>query len=565
VVVDQSEERRRERQFQALLRVQQILAASPSLDAGGPAGLQTLAELVPCQRAELWVRRPADGPWRLAAEWRQRADDVCEAVPQRPTATATDHVEFLEAVRQRRQVLYRGEADTASGATPLVAGRGEAACGVPVMDQQQVIAVLGLYGPDLEEFDEDLRRCVQSVAYAIGQFLMRQQGAMELAETRSMLRQAQKMDALGLLTGGIAHDFNNVLTVILSYSEIAGDEIGTAHPAHEMLTEIHHAGQRAAAMTRRLLSFSRRHDEQPVLICVNELVTDLERMLRRLIGPSIVLESRLAPGAGPVHADPGQLEQVLVNLIVNARDAMPSGGSITVSTCGVTLHSADLRRYPDSRSGDYVAISVADTGCGMDESTKARIFEPFFTTKDPGRGTGMGLATVAAIVRQCGGFIDVETAAGRGTLMHVFLPRARVTFATQVVDEKSSPPPGGTETILLVEEDPTIRTLMRRIVQVRGYHVLEADEGEEALRVLAEATRPVSLVLTSPEAVRMGSGEFARRLRAVSPGAQMMLLVDVADDSNTTASEDVVDVLQKPFTSDDLARKIRVVLDERAG
>jgi signal transduction histidine kinase len=566
IVSDRSDQCRQARQSQALLRVQQILGDSPVLDAALPAVLQTIGTHVACDRTELWVRTPADGPLQLAGTWCANASQLRTAGAAASPAAPTTSTELPEAVARARTVLFRPAAGPLGRAPQQIPGPTSAAVGIPVMDQQQVIAVLGLHGPDLHEFDPDLRQWVQSVALVVAQFLIRQRREAELAETSTRLRQSQKMDALGLLTGGIAHDFNNVLTVILSYSELAGDEIETGHPAHDMLSEIHHAGQRAAAMTRRLLSFSRRRDEGPVLIDVNHLVADLMRMLRRLIGPGVQLESRLVPGIGVVRADAGQIEQVLVNLVVNARDAMPDGGRITLSTCGVTLRSAELRRYPGARSGDYVAVTVADTGCGMEESTRARIFEPFFTTKAPGSGTGMGLATVAAIVRQCGGFIDVETAVGRGTAMHVFLPRARETLATQLVDEgPPTPPAGGTETILLIEDDPTIRTLIRRIIQVRGYHVLEAADGDEALRLLSEVPQTVSLILTSPEAARMAHAAFAHQLRAVSPATRVMLLVDSSDDRRASGSDHDPEVLQKPFTSDDLARRIRVVLDERAG
>jgi signal transduction histidine kinase len=544
------------------MRVQEIAAGGQHVADAGPAFLQTLCELGGWRRAELWVVEPDQHTIRFAAAWdallngpddqtRSAPRDVCEVGSGLPGL-----------VWQRRRPLFLPDIAPRDGAEPLPAMLRSAGYGVPVLHRQHVLGVIAVYDPALAEPDAELCQTLASIAHVVGQFLALQRRESELTDAQAKLRQSQKMDAIGLLTGGIAHDFNNVLTVILSYSELAGEEIEPEHAAREMLTEIFSAGQRAATMTRRLLTFSRRQDEQPVLVSPNELVADIERMLRRLVGPNVVLETSLARSIGPIRVDPGQLEQVLVNFVVNARDAMPEGGRMTISTHEITLRSADLRRRPGAQSGEYVGIAVTDTGCGMDEATRQRIFEPFFTTKPPGRGTGMGLATVAAIVRQCGGFIEVDTAPGRGTSMQVFLPRARETLATRTVDQAPGEcPTGHGETIVVVEEDPTVRMLVRRIIQARGYRVLEAEDADRALQAVRESLEPVSLVLTNLTMPGMNGNELARRLRHLSPATRVMYLVDCTDEHPATDKDAPPEVLQKPFTSDGLARKIRDVLD----
>jgi PAS domain S-box-containing protein len=566
ILVDLTDRRRTEAQRRALLRVQEIAAGAQQVADAGPAFLQTMCELGGWVRAELWIVDPDSRGIRCSSEWSRHGHAGRDRAAHVASLLLPPGSGLPGLVWQQRKAAYlpvlptSGETLRAIPNSLLHTG----GYGVPVMHRQRLLGVIAVFDPALTEPDAELSQTLVSIAHVVGQFLALQRCETELADAQAKLRQSQKMDAIGLLTGGIAHDFNNVLTVILSYSELAGEEIDPDHPAHEMLAEIFNAGQRAASMTRRLLTFSRRQDEQPVLINPNEMVADIERMLRRLITPNVILETSLAESIGPIRADPGQLEQVLVNFVVNARDAMPDGGRITISTHELTLRTADARRHPAAHSGDYVGIAVTDTGCGMDEATRQRIFEPFFTTKAPGRGTGMGLATVAAIVKQCGGFIEVDTAPGRGTSMQVFLPRAHETLATLMVDAVPVTCPTGNETIIVVEEDVTIRTLVRRIIQVRGYHVLEAADGADALRVVRASSEPVSLVLTSPIVADMPGHELARRLHMLSPVTRVIFLVDCTDDRPAGAADGAQTVVQKPFTSDGLARTIRAVLDKRA-
>jgi PAS domain S-box-containing protein len=566
ILCDETELRQVERQRRALLRAQEISAGAESVDDAGPPFLQTLCEMGGWDHAELWTEVSERRVLRRSSIFSacRSAGAAVEAPGIPPELQPGSGLPGL--VWQQRRPVFVPEImppnENGLNLCPVLSRH--AAFGIPLILRKELLGVVTVSDPALTDPGPELRRTLQSIAQVIAQFLERQRRAADLVEVQAKLRQSQKMDAVGLLTGGIAHDFNNVLTVILSYSELAGEEIEPDHSAHEMLTEIFNAGQRAATMTRRLLTFSRQQDEQPVLINPNDMVADIERMLRRLIGSNVVLETRLADAIGPIRADAGQLEQVLVNFVVNARDAMPTGGRITISTCERTFRSADIRRHPGARSGDYIGIGVADTGCGMDEATRARMFEPFFTTKAPGRGTGMGLATVAAIIKHAGGFIEVDTAPGRGTSMQVFLPRSRETLVTQSFDTAPGDCPSGTETIVVVEPDETIRTLVRRIIQVRGYQVLEAVDGGDVLRLFQEAARPISLVLTGVVMEDMSGRDLAHQLRRISPSTRVMFLVDCTEERQLTGTDEPGGVLQKPFTSDALARKIRAVLDAQS-
>ncbi|MDB5313122.1 MAG: Blue-light-activated protein, partial [Gemmataceae bacterium] len=372
-------------------------------------------------------------------------------------------------------------------------------------------------------------------------------------------RQAQKMEAVGRLAAGVAHDFNNLLTIINGYSEIVLDTLPAADPNRDLLAEIRNAGERSAGLTRQLLAFSRQTVLESRVLDPNALVRDAEKLLRRLIGEDVALTAHLAPDAGRILADPGQLEQALVNLCVNARDAMPEGGELTVRTRNEDVGGD----RPDARPGPYVVITVTDTGHGMDEATKARIFEPFFTTKGVGQGTGLGLAMVYGFVRQSGGFVAVESEPGRGTRFDVYLPRASAAPkpGSGVVP---GPVPRGTETILLVEDEAAVRGLARHVLAGCGYTVLEAAHGREAVRV-AEAHRgKVDLVVTDVVMPGgMGGRRVAEAVAAAHPEAKVLYVSGYTDDAVVRhgVTEAGTAFLQKPFTPAVLARKVREVLD----
>jgi PAS domain S-box-containing protein len=382
------------------------------------------------------------------------------------------------------------------------------------------------------------------------------------------LRQMQKLEAVGQLAGGIAHDFNNLLTGILSYCDLILQELRHDDPIRGDVDQIRQAGQRAAALTRQLLAFSRRQVLQPRVLSLNDVVDELASMLRRLIGASVTLETELEPAPWHVRADPGQLEQVVVNLVVNARDAILAAGTdsgrVTIATANVRLDAAAAR--PGTlRPGAYVVLSVGDTGTGMDEATQARIFEPFFTTKEQGKGTGLGLSTVFGIVQQSGGEVAVESAPGQGAVFRVYLPRhAGPLGAVPKPDRRALP--GGTETVLLVEDEAAVRSSASRLLERYGYTVLEARHGADALRIFEANEARIDLVLTDIVMPEMGGRELVERLRTHRPGLMVLFMSGYTEQA--IAADGVMPpntgFLDKPFTVDGLMRRIREVLDAGA-
>jgi two-component system, cell cycle sensor histidine kinase and response regulator CckA len=379
------------------------------------------------------------------------------------------------------------------------------------------------------------------------------------------LRQSQKMEAVGQLAGGVAHDFNNLLTAILGYADLLATRPGMDRAALGEIEEIRKAGDRAAGLTRQLLAFSRRQVMEPVVLRVNDLVENLEKMLRRLIGEDLDLVTRLDPSVSNVRADPGQLEQVVMNLAVNARDAMPRGGKLTIETSDVDLDEAYAQRHAPVKPGRFVMIAVNDTGEGMDAATQARIFEPFFTTKEKEKGTGLGLSTVYGIVKQSGGYIWVYSELGKGTTFKVYLPRVE-DIASARQPRPVSESRVGTETMLLVEDDPAVRKLSRRILERAGYKVLEAESGREALELARHANGGIPLVVTDLVMPDMSGTELAAELAALYPEIRVLFMSGYTDDAVVRHGLLAVGraFIQKPFTPDALTRKVRETLDTLA-
>jgi PAS domain S-box-containing protein len=379
------------------------------------------------------------------------------------------------------------------------------------------------------------------------------------------LRQSQKMEAIGQLAGGIAHDFNNLLTTVLGYSNMALNRLSPHEPIREEIEEIQKAGERAANLTRQLLAFSRKQLFEPKVIDVNALIAESTRMLGRLIGEHIRLVTQLDSFVGSVRADPGQVEQVLVNLVVNARDAMADGGTLTIRTQNADVDASSGRLHFGAPPGLYVVLSVADTGVGIDAETQRRIFEPFFTTKEKPHGTGLGLATVYGIVRQSGGQVFVESEPGRGATFAIYLPRVDAVARSTGGVAAPARPARGSETILLVEDEDPVRELTRRCLQQRGYAVLPAASAEEALDVVSGHAGRVDLLLTDIVMPGASGPDLARRLTAERPELQVLFVSGYPDDSPDSPGllEPGSAFLQKPFTADTLARKVRDVLDER--
>jgi two-component system, cell cycle sensor histidine kinase and response regulator CckA len=380
----------------------------------------------------------------------------------------------------------------------------------------------------------------------------------------AQLRQAQKMEAVGRLAGGIAHDFNNLLAVIMGHSDLIKGVLRKGDALAHDVEQIRRASERAATLTRQLLAFSRRQFLQPQVIDVNTLVGNLATMLRRLIGEHVQLELRLDPDAGRVSADPGQIEQVVMNLTVNARDAMPQGGRVVLETAAVVLDQAFVSTHPGSTGGAHVCLSIHDTGCGMGPEVLSHLFEPFFTTKEPGRGTGLGLSTVYGIVKQHRGYIGVTSEPGHGSTFGVYLPRVETKSAAERTTPREPLRPGGRETVLFVEDEVALRDLMHRVLTKGGYTVLVAGDGLEALALVQDHTRPIDLVVTDVIMPRMSGPELATRLRARDPEIRLLYVSGYTADQLRSAQTDLgadATLLPKPFTSDGLLRKVREVLD----
>jgi two-component system cell cycle sensor histidine kinase/response regulator CckA len=383
----------------------------------------------------------------------------------------------------------------------------------------------------------------------------------------AQLIQAQKMEAIGRLAGGVAHDFNNMLTVINGYSELILARMDPGDASRRDLEEIFNAGKRAAGLTRQLLAFSRRQILQPSTLDLNSILQGLERMLSRLIGEDIQLHLRLSPLLHPVNADAGQIEQVVVNLVVNARDAMPRGGKITLETLNADLDASFVAAHSELRAGPHALLLVTDTGTGMTPEVKAHLFEPFFTTKEQGKGTGLGLSTVLGIVQQCGGSIGVSSESGWGTTFRIYLPRAEKALAAAGPPGSGSSESRGVETVLIAEDMETVRRLTRAVLEGAGYAVLVAKDGTEALRIAEERGNPIHLLLSDMVMRTMSGPELASLVRRSHPETRVLFMSGYTDRGIVEMERDVQGAafIQKPFTIDGLRRKVRDVLDLAAG
>ncbi len=391
----------------------------------------------------------------------------------------------------------------------------------------------------------------------------RRRAETELRESELQLRQSQKMDAIGRLAGGVAHDFNNLLTVILGYCDAMLETLVAPDPMRHAAEEIKSAAERAAALTRQLLAFSRKQMLEPRELDLNVALAGTGRLLRRLIGEDIELELKLDPDLGRVVADEQQVQQVIMNLAINARDAMPRGGRLTLATANARLDASYAHLHPPLPPGEYVMLTVSDTGLGMDAETRSRVFEPFFTTKEQGKGTGLGLATVYGIVKQSGGYIWVYSEPGQGTVFKIYLPRLDASSLVGEGVAAASRLSAGTETVLLVEDEAMVRDLLRGALEGRGYRVLAAGSGEQALEVASAHRGPLHLLVTDVVMPGMRGPELATRLGPLHPELRVLHVSGYADDAALRhgVREGSTAFLQKPFTVEALVRKIREVLD----
>jgi two-component system, cell cycle sensor histidine kinase and response regulator CckA len=386
----------------------------------------------------------------------------------------------------------------------------------------------------------------------------------EKALRESELRQTQRMEAVGRLSGGIAHDFNNLLGVMIGYTDILEMRLREDDPARKTVEEIRKTGLRGAALTRQLLAFSRRQVLEPKVLDLNAVVPDIEKMLRRLIGENIELRTVLAPSLGRLLADEGQIEQVILNLAVNARDAMPQGGKLTIETANAVLDDSSARHMPTAQPGEYVMLSVSDTGIGMDPQTRAKIFEPFFTTKEAGKGTGLGLATIYEVVKRSEGHIWVYSELGKGSVFKIYFPLVQAGVQAAKAEVRRPPSRAASETILVVEDDESLREITRDLLVQSGYCVLEASSGEQALQVVQRHQAPIHLLLADVVMPGMSGAALAADLANSRPEMSVLFMSGYTDEAivRNGVLEPGILLLEKPFTCEALIGKVRDALGQ---
>ena len=417
-----------------------------------------------------------------------------------------------------------------------------------------------------EEVEARTIELTQANARLQGEIDQRNRTEEALRQSQEQLFRSQKMEAIGNLTGGIAHEFNNLLQIINGFSEVLLLQLSPLDPAREDLEEIIKAGNRGASLTSQLLAFSRRQANQPKVLDLNGFVSNMGGVFQRLLGENIELAINLDPTAGKVMADRGQLEQVIINLVINARDAMPHGGRLTFATANVEFDEQAAPRLATGRPGSFVMLAVGDTGTGMDEATKARLFEPFFTTKPQGQGTGLGLSTVYGIVQQSHGSIEVESEVGRGTIFRIYLPRVHevVETAGPIIDAETQVVPARqSETIVLAEDEHGVRMILQKVLQAQGYHVLVASSGHEAIRMSQQHPGPLHLLVTDLAMPGMSGMELSERMLSLYPGIKVLYMSGHPNGGTEQADLGALrwSFLQKPFSPKVLAKRVREVLD----
>jgi signal transduction histidine kinase/CheY-like chemotaxis protein len=513
-----------------------------------------------------WVGAPTRGQLTLVSSAGQDDGYMSEIVTTLDETDPRSHGPAARAALTGRAVVVNDLAAVPEAPWHGAAQRAgfAAAAAFPLLERGVVVAVLTLYASSADFFTDELVATLNEVAPSISYALDRFVQERERLQLEAQLRQAQKMEAVGRLAGGVAHDFNNLLTIITGYCEILLAQPALDAPMRESIVAIGEAGERAAVLTRQLLTFSRQTMLEPQVLDVNAVVTTTTRMLRRLIGEDILLTTVLDPALSRVRVDPGQLDQVLLNLAINARDAMPTGGRLTIETANVELSEGYAAAHLDCSAGDYVMLAVTDTGVGMTPEVMAHIFEPFFTTKGVGKGTGLGLALVFGIVQQSGGGIHVYSEPGRGSTFKVYLP-AITGAQTQAHGAPSIAALNGSETILLVEDDDAVRALALTILQRYGYQVLAAANGRDALGAAQSHTGVIDMLLTDVVMPHVSGPELADAMRTRFPQIKILFMSGYTDDAVVRHGllNAEVAFIQKPYTPIGLARKIRQVLDTR--
>jgi PAS domain S-box-containing protein len=563
-VRDLTDVKRAERRQAVQFAVARVLAETTPLSEKVPPLLEAISTSTDWDLAELWTVEADSQVLRWAGSWHTPGLEAgeFEAINREMTlapgadvpgrAWATDEPVWIT---DALAAMHPGRA-SAAGSLGL-----RAALGFPIRGTTGVVALLGFFSRTPRPRDRDLDSLMEDISSRIGQFIERQRAQEALEQAETQMRQLQQLETVGRLAGGVAHDFNNLLTVILGRGDILLSRLQADNPVRRDIELIKRTAERAAALTKQLLAFSRKQVLAPKVIDLNTVVAGITTMLQRLIGEDIELVFLAGSGLGRVKADPGQLEQVIANLVVNARDAMPHGGRLTIETGNVELGERYARQHAGVQAGSYVMLAVSDTGTGMDRETQARIFEPFFTTKEPGKGTGLGLSTVFGIVKQSGGNIWVYSEPGHGTTFKVYLPL--VHDAEDAAAPEQVRPAGGTETILIVEDEGDVRALACEVLAIYGYEVLQARAPAEALLIAERHTGPVQLLVTDVVMPGMSGRLLAQQLAPLRPEMKVLYMSGYTDDA--IVHHGTLDAgtafIQKPFTPDALAAGVRRVLD----
>lgn len=565
---DITERRRTERRLASQYAVTRVLAESASLEEAVPKIIQAVGESLEWELGVFWRVDKAAGVLRCLDQWQM------PSLQAEPFILATWQHVFARDAGLPGRIWASGKSawmtdvavDSSFPRREVAREVGfHGAFGFPVRVGSEIEGVIELFSRQVQQPDDELLKMVEDIGLKIGQFGERARTEGVLRETEAQLRQAQKMEAVGRLAGGVAHDFNNLLTVIRGYSELLLSRLPPTDPMRKDMEEVKKAADRATGLTRQLLAFSRRQFIAAKVLDLNALVSNMDGMLRRLLGEDIVeFCAELDPHVGAIKADPGQVEQVIMNLVVNARDAMPKGGSLTIETKNLTIGKNARRDAVGVTPGSYVLLAVRDTGHGMDAETKSHLFEPFFTTKEQGKGTGLGLSTVYGIVKQSGGSIIVESAPGLGTTFRIYFPRVEREMPEPAVAADTIAPAHGRETILLVEDEPSVRGLVHETLRLHGYTVLEARHGIEALLTGARHGGPIHLLLTDVVMPQMSGPEVAEKLLTVRPGIKVLYMSGYPDhpvfDQGGVSRE--TSFLAKPFSPNALAKKVREILDD---
>jgi signal transduction histidine kinase len=562
---DITERKHAEDRLVAQYAVTRAIAESNTFSEGAQTILQAVCETLGWEHGGLWTLAPGQDLMRCTEIW------------QAPGAQAE---EFAQATRESifeigvglpgrvwtncQPVWITDVVEDANFSRLSIAAKlgFRVACGFPIWLRSEVLGVVEFFSRSIREPDPALLAMMATIGGQIGQFIESKRVEEALSESEEQLRQSQKLEAIGQLAGGVAHDFNNLLTVIGGYSSMILGKLPPESPHRSSVEEIKKASDRASSLTRQLLAFSRKQILQPKILDLNIIVSDLEKMVRRLIGEDIDLLALTDPELGRVEADPGQIEQVLLNLIVNARDAMPAGGKLTIET-GNTVLSSDYALRHAAIAGPYVMLAVSDTGCGMAADLQTHVFEPFFTTKGAGKGTGLGLATVYGIVKQSGGNIWLYSEVGKGTTFKIYLPRIDAVPVVQQISSGLPSLPKGTETLLLVEDEEQVRKILQAILEGQGYNVLAAANGEEALEIAAQHDSKIHLMITDVVMPQMSGPELADRLAYIRPHSRVLYMSGYTDDAIVRHGllDAKLNFLHKPFDAASAARKVREILD----